>query len=242
MKSSTNLPLMGALLVAGAVSLSASTAPPKTNYDLTIGFKLTAYMTGANPPLALATKDIISGLRGTSFTNITTLYTATNGAGVSSNFTAPPPAGWTTTNTVSTKESKTLPFFSPTAKMVYRQVLSGSNVASSGIFILDGTGTNATATDVSAWVTNGAAATAQLGSGSKITTRSFDTFGVVQGAPAFIVTGVSTRTTGLVGADSATVINSLKANVGGKGANLLGLSVITNVISGSVTYSSGRLE
>ena len=59
-----------------------------------------------------------------------------------------------------------------------------------------------------------------LRAGRKTTAHTFDTFAVLQGAPAFILTGAATKTTGLSSANGATVMNSLTANVGGNGATI----------------------
>jgi hypothetical protein len=246
MKISTKLALAGALFAAGVAPMGAGAATAKTNYDLTIGFNLTSYVAiyaaGITPVTTLATRDVINGLSGTPYTNVTPVYTATNGAGATSNFTAPPPAGWTTVSTASTNVPQKLPTFSTTAKMVFRQVVDGSNVTSRGVFILDGKGTNATTTEVSPWVTNGASASALLTNGAQTTTRSFETFAVLEGAPAFIVTGLATKTTGPTGETGATLLRSLSAEIGGNGAAIFGTTTFTSVISGTITFSGGRFE
>jgi len=231
----------GALLAAGLGLAGQAAAATKTNFDLTISFDLTCYRAGYNPPVAIRTRDIINGLSETPYTNIVTLYSATNGAGAVTNFPSPPPPGWTLTGTSVTNEPGMLPLFSQTARMVFRQVLDGTNLARSGVFVLDGTGRHIVATEVSAWVTNGAYATA-IAPGGSGRTYSFGNFSVLQGAPALDLSGFFTTTTGPLGSQGPVVLKSLATEVGGPGSTIFGTGTITTVLSGTITYSGGQLE
>ena len=207
MKNTIKLAVIGALLAAAILPAAATTASaPKTNYDLTINFSLTAYTTGISTPASITSKQVIQGLNGT-------------------------------TNTLGKANQ-----FSTAAKLVFRQVLSGSNVMSTGQFVLDGTGTNATTTDVSAYVNRTPTFTAAVTNGNSFRYYSSDRFQVVPGAPALHLEGVSTITTTVLSASKATVLHSLSMQAAGIGVTGSGEGAITNVVSGTITYSSGRLE
>ena len=207
MKNSITLALVGAWLAAGIAAAGAgSSSVPKTNWDSTISFTLTAYTTGVASPASITTKQIIQGLNG-----------STNALGHTNNF-------------------------SPSAKLIYRQVLSGTNIIHSGQFVLDGTGASAMATDVSAQVRLLPGVPVGVLYGTKVTTYSYDQFEVVPGAPALYLEGVSTIKPTTILSGKARVLGSLNAKVAGTGVTGSGPTAVTSVVNGTVSFSGGKLE
>jgi hypothetical protein len=123
----------------------------------------------------------------------------------------------------------TLPTFTASAKLVYRQSGTTNPIPVPGVYILDGANSYYLG-DLIARTKN---TSVGITSGSSTTTYSYDTF-TVQGKIPFTVSGVSTTTTNSPSKD-VVVLKSLTAPVAGT-------EEITNVVSGTITVSGGKLE
>jgi len=239
MKNSTKIALMGALLAVGVAQTNAAPVA-KTNYDAAVTFTLTSYVPGVNKAGAVATKDIIAGLSGAAYNTTEYVYTAMSGTNTGT-FTNTVPAGYTNATILTNYVvAKTLPAFTKTAKLIRRQVVSGTNVATSGIFVLDGT-KPVVATDVSSWFNGGQSiASVEVKSGAKVTTYA-DQEIKVGGKVAYDVTGVFAKTSALSGKNGAMVQNSFKGTVSGT-CTTSGTNSVTGVVTGTLSLTGGKLE
>jgi len=227
MKSSMKLALMGAVLAVAAGRAHAA----NSNYDLSVSFRLTAHESGYPTGVAITTKDVIYSLTN-SLSIPAGIYTYTNATSTNTSTTLSNSlaAGW---GWAAGPATNTIPGFDTNPKLVYRQVVGAGGVTTRGFFVLDGK-TN-TAVDVTPFITRSIGASATVGTGAGASAHSVDAFAVVSRLP-IAARGVSATTVGLSSPkNGVAVLKSLQATVSG-------IAEVTNLFTGSITFSGGRLE
>jgi len=131
--------------------------------------------------------------------------------------------------------------FSTSARLVFRQVLSGTNVTATGQFVLDGSGANATATDVTSLFSRTIADEVKYTNGTRVITWSFDIFQNTAGTPAILLEGVTrTDTTRL--SSGAVLPGSFHTPVSGTAVTGSGPGRVTNVMTGTISAGGGQLD